>query len=55
MVTSYDEQADGGRVRKYYRLTSKGKGLLADKKSEWLSYAQAVHKILNEGATYAAH
>lgn len=55
MVTSYDEQADGSRVRKYYRLTTKGKGLLADKKREWLNYAQAVHKVLNEGVTYAAH
>lgn len=55
MVTSYDEQADGGRIRKYYSLTSKGKNLLADKKSEWLAYAQAVRKILNEGANYAAN
>jgi PadR family transcriptional regulator PadR len=55
MVTSYDEQADGGRLRKYYRLTSTGKGQLADKKQEWMKYAQAVQTILNEGATYAAH
>ncbi len=55
MVTSYDEQADGGRLRKYYRLTSKGKGQLADKKQEWMKYAQAVQNILNEGATYAVH
>lgn len=54
MVTSYDEQADGGRVRKYYRLTSKGRHLLADKKDEWQTFAQTVHRILNEGATYAA-
>ena len=54
MVISYDENADGARVRKYYHLTHKGKKLLADKQREWDAYSQAVHKILNGGASYAA-
>lgn len=54
MVTSYEENADGARVRKYYRLTNKGKKLLAAKQSEWAAYSQAVHKVLNGGASYAA-
>jgi PadR family transcriptional regulator PadR len=54
MVISYDENADGARVRKYYHLTHKGKKLLADKQREWDAYSQAVYKILNGGASYAA-
>lgn len=53
MVTSYEENADSARVRKYYRLTQKGKKLLAAKQSEWTTYSQAVHKVLNGGVSYA--
>ncbi|PNT90582.1 hypothetical protein CDQ83_18210 [Clostridium thermosuccinogenes] len=34
MVTSYDKNANGARVRKYYSITKKGRKLLADKKAE---------------------
>lgn len=54
MVTSYDENADGARVRKYYRITNKGKKLLADKQREWTAFSQAIHKVLNGGMSYAA-
>lgn len=54
MVTSYDENVDGARVRKYYHLTQKGKKLLIDKKDEWTAYAKAVNKVLRGGACYAA-
>lgn len=54
MVASYDESADGARVRKYYRLTGNGKKLLADKQSEWAVFSQAVQKVLFGGANYAA-
>jgi len=53
MVTSYDENADNQRVRKYYRLTSKGKGLLEKKQQEWESYTTAVRHVLEGGASYA--
>ena len=53
MVTSYDENADTQRVRKYYQLTSKGKGLLEKKQEEWTQYHKAVHHVLEGGATYA--
>lgn len=54
-VVSYDETADGGRTRKYYRLTSQGRKLLDDKTKEWKTYARAIHNILNEGAHYASY
>jgi len=54
MVTSYDENTEGGRVRKYYRLTKKGKKLLEEKQAEWTNYAKAINKVLNGGMSYAA-
>jgi PadR family transcriptional regulator PadR len=53
MVLSYDENADNQRIRKYYRLTNHGKGLLAKKQSEWKAYTKAVSRILDGGAGYA--
>ena len=53
MLESYEEKADGERVRKYYHLTPKGAKLLEQKHSEWKEYSQAVNKILNGGKSYA--
>ena len=53
MVTSYDETAENLRVRKYYKLTNKGKGLLMQKQSEWLTYTNAVSRIMEGGPGYA--
>lgn len=53
MVMSYDENADNKRIRKYYQLTSQGKGLLAKKQSEWKAYTNAVSRIMDGGAGYA--
>ncbi len=53
MVTSYDENADSARVRKYYRLTKKGKGLLVAKEVEWKVYTKAVNQVLGGGACFA--
>lgn len=44
-VTVY-EQAFSGKVRKYYRITSQGKGHLEKKKNEWQEYTGAVSQIL---------
>ncbi len=52
MVNSYDDNADSGRVRKYYHITKKGKKLLSDKQEEWNSYTKAVNKVLNGGVSY---
>lgn len=53
MVTSYDENADNQRVRKYYQLTNHGRRLLAQKKLEWNSYIKAVSRVLDGGIGYA--
>ena len=53
MVNSYDENADNQRVRKYYQLTSKGKGLLVKKQQEWNEYTQAVGRVMEGSVNYA--
>ena len=52
-IESYDDTAGGGRIRKYYHITSKGKKILEEKKQEWNSYASAVNKVLNGGVSFA--
>ena len=54
MVDSYDDYADRARVRKYYHLTNKGRGMLAEKEAEWTAYTRAVNQVLRGGASYAA-
>ena len=54
MVTSYDENADSLRVREYYSITKKGRGLLADKKAEWKAFSSAVNQVLKGGVTVEA-
>lgn len=54
MVNSYDDNADSARVRKYYSITKKGRGLLAEKKAEWKAYSSAVNQVLQGGASFAA-
>jgi len=53
MVSSYDENAGNARVRRYYRITNKGKGLLVRKQSEWNDYASAVNRVMEGGISYA--
>ena len=45
-VVSYDETADGGRVRRYYHLTADGRNALREKEAEWAAYAEAVGRVL---------
>lgn len=49
-LSSYQRQAPTGRTRKYYKLTRKGRQLLADKKSEWERFRQGVSDVLSGGA-----
>ena len=53
MVTSYDSNAGNQRVRKYYRITTKGKGLLAQKQQQWAAYSSAVCNVMDGGAANA--
>lgn len=49
LLESYEDNADSARVRKYYRLTNKGKKHLKEKTEEWKEYASAVSKVLEGG------
>jgi len=44
---------ENGRVRKYYKLASKGKEHLDKKHAEWESYARAVDNIMKGSINYA--
>lgn len=49
LLESYEENADSARIRKYYRLTNKGRKHLKEKTDEWKEYSSAVSKILEGG------
>ena len=49
-LTSYQQQAPTGRMRKYYKLTKKGRQLLAEKQEEWNRFHQGVQDVLSGGA-----
>ena len=53
-LTSYQREAPTGRVRKYYKLTKKGKKLLDDKRAEWAAFHQGVDSVLSGGASALA-
>lgn len=53
LITAYDEKADHQRIRRYYRLTAAGKGLLEKKQQEWTSYTRAVNLVMEGSAVYA--
>lgn len=53
MVNSYEKNADSGRVRKYYSITKKGGGVLAEKEDEWKTYVNAINQVLKGGESYA--
>ena len=49
LLESYEQNADSARIRKYYRLTNKGKKHLKEKTDEWKEYSSAVSKVLEGG------
>ena len=50
MIVSYWEGNEGGRQRKYYRITNKGMSTLKEKKQEWETFRTAVDQILTKEA-----
>lgn len=46
-LSSYEEKAPTGRMRKYYKLTRKGRALLAEKKEEWTAFTEGVAHVLS--------
>lgn len=51
-VESFEQNADNARLRKYYRLTSKGKKNLRDQEQGWKKYVHAIDNVLG-GYSYA--
>ena len=49
-VKSYEKEAPTGRMRKYYRLTHRGRELLGEKKREWDAFRRGVGDVLSGGA-----
>lgn len=49
-VEAYEQTAPTGRLRKYYRLTKKGRDCLVDEKAAWEKYAGAVNAVLRAEA-----
>ena len=50
LVEAYQQEAPTGRVRKYYKLTQKGKKLLDEKRAEWEAFHHGVNSVLSGGA-----
>ncbi len=46
MIEAYWEETDSSRKRKYYKITKKGKKLLAEKEAEWTKYVNGVRRVL---------
>ncbi|MDD3346876.1 PadR family transcriptional regulator [Oscillibacter sp.] len=52
-ITSWVEETDSNRPRKYYHLSASGKEQLLAKKEEWEAYTGAVNRVLRGGAFFA--
>lgn len=46
LVSSFDESAEGSRVRRYYHLTAAGGDALRTRQAEWADYVDAVNGVL---------
>lgn len=46
-VECYERAAPSGRMRKYYRITDRGRRVLEEETAEWRSYSGAVEAVLN--------
>ena len=46
IIESYRKETEGGRERKYYRITSQGRVYLAEKVSEWKIFSDSVNRVL---------
>jgi len=46
LLTATWMNIDGGRQRRYYRLTEKGRAILVERKSQWLDFLTAMNAII---------
>ena len=52
-ITSYQDDADAARPRKYYHLTKSGREQLHEKQEEWRRYSHAVDLVMGGGLCFA--
>ena len=45
-VESFEKQSPQGRLRKYYRITKKGRGYLEEKEQEWRLFSTKVNQVV---------
>ena len=48
-ITSYEQQAPTGRMRKYYRITPEGLQQLVEEKKRFVEFAGAVRQVMGGG------
>ena len=48
-VESYTDQTEGGRKRKYYHLTERGKKQLVEETQQWRAYEHVINAVLSMG------
>lgn len=53
-LTSFRQETPGGRERRYYHLTARGRQFLDEKRQEWETFRQGVHDVLYGGANALA-
>ena len=46
LVTVREKEAETGRMRKYYRITRKGRKVLEEKKEEWNVFTEKVNAVV---------
>ena len=46
-LSSYQQEAPTGRVRKYYAIAPRGRELLSEKKAEWAQFSHGVDQVLS--------
>jgi PadR family transcriptional regulator PadR len=46
MITSYWEDTESARKRKYYSITCSGRKMLLEKEKEWSLFSGAVNKVI---------
>ncbi len=51
-VNAYETRAENDRIRKYYTITTLGRGELAEQEVQWERYSNAVNKVLKGGTTF---
>ena len=52
-ITSYQDDTDAARPRKYYHLTTSGRKQLHEKLEEWRRYSHAVDLVMEGGVCFA--